>query len=809
MLDVSARAENVPTVLLAGLDLLLAGIGIFGGSQQLIYCNAAFGTLRGLPESLCQPGTALEDIVRYTATRGDYGPGEPESQVQIRMAEIKNHPVWEVEQEIPGGRRLLILHTPVPDQGLMITYTDVTEARATERKLRENEERYTLVSQAVAEGIYDWNIEQNTLFVSPRLMEIFGFEGVNLTSRDWFALVHEEDRELYRDALRECFRGRTARVDCEYRILVRSGEYRWVEDHGLPIRDGTGRAIRLVGAVSDVTQRKETERALKESEQRYDLALQATNESVYEWDVASGQMYYSPRLYAILGLTAEELRTAEDWLRRVHPEDLPTYSAATVAHLKGATKRLEIEYRYRRRDGAWHWARQHGIAQRDENGRAIRMIGSTGDITAEKQLAEELEKARRRLQDAIEAIAEGFVLFDPQDRIVMCNSQYRSLFHEVADQVRSGNSFGSVLRAAVERGMFPAAEPDPEAWLSSQLERRKRAAGPRETQMKGGIHLQVSDYRMNDGSLVSIYTDVSDLRRRQEELERAKAVAEAALEQLRAAQQQLIVREKLASLGQLTAGIAHEIKNPLNFVNNFAEVSAELVGELREMLAPEPLDETTRAEIEDLASMIKANLEKVVQHGRRADSIVKNMLLHSREGTGERSSVDLNATLEESLNLAYHGERAEKPDFNITVITDLDPAAGAVEVFPQEFIRVLLNLISNSFYAVHGKKAEHFDEAYEPTLSVATKGYDDRVEIRIRDNGTGIPDEVRAKMFNPFFTTKPAGEGTGLGLSLSYDIVVKQHGGQIGVDTLPGEFTEITVTLPRARGACKPQRDST
>jgi signal transduction histidine kinase len=273
------------------------------------------------------------------------------------------------------------------------------------------------------------------------------------------------------------------------------------------------------------------------------------------------------------------------------------------------------------------------------------------------------------------------------------------------------------------------------------------------------------------------------------------------LEDLHRAQDRLVQSEKLASLGQLTAGIAHEIKNPLNFVNNFAEVSAELVDELATALVPATLDEDIRIEVDELTGMIKGNLEKVVQHGRRADSIVKNMLLHSREGTGERRSVDLNATAEESLNLAYHGARAEKPDFNVTLKTELDPTVGSIEIYPQEFVRVLLNLISNGFYAAHKRKSQDGeDPSFEPTLTLSTKGYPDRVEIRVRDNGTGIPQEIKEKMFNPFFTTKPAGEGTGLGLSLSYDIVVKQHGGTIEVDTKPGEFTEFTIALPRPGG---------
>src|ERR1019366_9308015 len=201
-------------------------------------------------------------------------------------------------------------------------------------------------------------------------------------------------------------------------------------------------------------------------------------------------------------------------------------------------------------------------------------------------------------------------------------------------------------------------------------------------------------------------------------------------------------------------------------------------------------------DVGELTQMLKSNLEKVVQHGKRADSIVKNMLLHSREGSGEHRSADINALVEESLNLAYHGARAEKPGFNIMLKRDLDPDAGAVELYPQEITRALLNLISNGFYAATQRKSVE-KETFEPLLIAATKNRGDTVEIRLRDNGTGIPPEVKEKMFNPFFTTKPVGEGTGLGLSLSHDIIVKQHAGSIEVDTQPGVFTEFRIVLPR------------
>ena len=271
----------------------------------------------------------------------------------------------------------------------------------------------------------------------------------------------------------------------------------------------------------------------------------------------------------------------------------------------------------------------------------------------------------------------------------------------------------------------------------------------------------------------------------------------ASLEELRTTQDRLVQTQKLALLGQLTAGIAHEIKNPLNFVNNFSGISAELIGELQATLKGMPLDDKARTEINELTDTLKSNFDKVVHHGRRADAIVKNMLQHSREGSGEHRVIDINALVEESLNLAWHGARAETQGFEVKLKQSFDPSAGGADVFPQDIRRALLNLIANGFYAATRRRAETNGADYEPTLTASTRNLGDRVEVRIRDNGTGMTPDVREKMFNPFFTTKPTGEGTGLGLSISHDVIVKQHAGTIEVDTQPGEFTEIRIVLPR------------
>jgi signal transduction histidine kinase len=280
------------------------------------------------------------------------------------------------------------------------------------------------------------------------------------------------------------------------------------------------------------------------------------------------------------------------------------------------------------------------------------------------------------------------------------------------------------------------------------------------------------------------------------ELRAARDAAEAALRELQAAQAKLLHAEKMASLGQLTAGIAHEIKNPLNFVNNFAGLSVDLLDELKETAAAalEKLDEDQRAEFDEAVAMLTGNLQKIAEHGRRADGIVRSMLLHSRGGTGEWQSVNLNGVIDEALNLAYHGARAQDPSFNITMERELDPNLAPLEIVPQDITRVFLNLFGNGFYAAAKKSREAGDR---PVLTVTTRDLGSEVEVRVRDNGTGIPPESRNRLFQPFFTTKPTGEGTGLGLSISYDIVTQQHGGTIGVDSEFGAFTEFTVRLPR------------
>ena len=283
---------------------------------------------------------------------------------------------------------------------------------------------------------------------------------------------------------------------------------------------------------------------------------------------------------------------------------------------------------------------------------------------------------------------------------------------------------------------------------------------------------------------------IQELDLKRKAIEETNTALQKSLEELKAAQAQLIQSEKMASLGELTAGIAHEIQNPLNFVNNFSEVSNELIDEMTEQL-----EKGNTEDAKAIASEVKMSLEKINFHGKRADGIVKSMLHHSRTSNNKKEPTDINALADEYLRLAFHGMRAKDMSFNSAMKTDYDESIGLIKIISQDVGRVILNLITNAFYAVTEKKKIHQD-GYEPTIAVSTKKIGNKIEVKVKDNGTGIPQKALDKIFQPLFTTKPTGQGTGLGLSLSYDIVTKGHGGELKVETKDGEYTEFSIILP-------------
>ncbi len=761
----SDNADNRNLVTLADhLDCLDIGIGLFDEALCLVECNALFRRLRGYPEALCRPGATMQALLEHNAGQGDYGPGDPATQAAERIAEIEKRVPRRVERRFDDGRILEIDYRFADDGYTFVNYADVTDQR-------EMEARHSLVLEAASEGIYDWDIATNRLWVSDRLRKIFGFGDGEIVSDTWFEKVHPDDADRYRSAVREYFKSDLARLDVEYRIRQQSGAYRWVLDQGRAIRDSGGRVIRLVGAVSDVTQRVDAEQRVRDNEERYALAMSGANDGLWDWDLRTGEIYASERLQDIMGIAVEgQSVTAAEWQANINPDDLGDFQARMRAHLRGETPGYEAEFRVIHPKLGERWVLHRGLGLRGDAGRVYRMAGSISDITDRRHVELALERANREIEqtyqrfvDALEAASEGFVVFDSEDRIALCNSKYRQYFidganEEVGEIVRPGTTFGDLIRAAFKCGMFPEAGDDEDAWVKSRLDRRRQSdSDTMELKQGTGRWLQINERRMQDGGIVSVYADVTELKIREEELRKAKESAE----------------EATRTKSQFLANMSHELRTPLNAV----------IG-ITEMLEEDARDD----ELEDYVEP----LQRVTRAGKHLLHLINEVLDLSKIEAGHLEfhleDIDLKTLAGELAQTAEPLAQTNANAFKIDCPGDI----GILHADVTRVRQVVLNLLSN---------ACKFTEKGEVRLTVSRDGADgaEWIGFAVSDTGIGLTPEQIGRLFEEFSqadtsTTRKYG-GTGLGLSISRRLC-RMMGGDIAVSSKPGAGSVFTARLP-------------
>ena len=593
--------------------------------------------------------------------------------------------------------------------------------------------------------------------------------------------------------------------------------------------DGTITGVVIINR--EVTERRKAELLLQDSEERLRLALTAANQGLYDLNPQTGIAIVSPEYATMLGYSPDEFsETNAKWIERLHPDDLEQVATTYQAYVNGEISNYKMEFRQRTKNGEWKWILSIGkFVEWDEAGQPLRMLGTHTDISDRKQAELDLQESQRFLQTVIDTFPIAVFWKDRQSVFLGCNnksalaaglSSPTEIIGKTDYDLPWGNTEADLYRADDREVM------DSNKAKLGIVETQKLADGS--TIWIETNKLPLYNLKNEVIGVLGTYQDISD--RKRTELERDQLLQELSqlngeleqanhqleeysltLEQrveertneLKNAQERIVAQEKLASLGTLTAGIAHELRNPLNFVKNYAEGSIELMQELLEALQPifASQESQTASFVETIIIDLQENASTIHRHSLRAAEIISSMMEHARSEPSAMQSTPLNALLNEAMNLACHAKQSQDVNFKVDSHTDYDPEVSLVDVIPNTLMRAFINLIDNACDAMRSKQARlNLDEAsrstYIPSLRVSTQLMGDTVKICIRDNGCGIPPQIQSKILDPFFTTKPPGSGTGLGLSLTYDIIVKQHQGKLEISSSADEFTEILVVIP-------------
>ncbi len=793
------------------LDSLPGSLIYTDEDLNIVFCNDGYRDVFPGQRDMLQPGRNYVDMLTHLASIGAYGEGTVESLVAERIEGIKNPTDRIHETHSPDGRIFRVRRKSVAGGGTVTVATDITDSRHAEEKLARTQAQLRLALENIPGGIELVDKDMNYVFFNDQYWQMHDYpEGllkVGGPASD--EVVFQAERGDYgagdvatlMAGAQEPF---TAGERNSYERTLPNG--RTINFNVAPTPDGG-----YVTIATDISERKKAEEELAAKETQLRLALESMPGGIVLCDTELNYVLANARYGELCGipqrLLANRGSTREVMRFQAERGDFGPGDVETLTNDLFDLYRSSEPVSYERSFVGGDRTVQIDLAPTPDGGYVSTVIDITERKAAEQALQEretQLTAAFQEFDAVLSHIEYGVLFMDSNLKARIINRAFGRIWGISQEFIDTAPGMRELIEYNKDTGLYDIAAEAWEAWIEARVETvRQGNFGPVDLPRADGTIIQYQCIALPDGGRMLTYFDITELKQREMELIAARDDAERTLRELELAQERLVQSEKMASLGQLTAGIAHELKNPLNFVNNFARLSDEMLEELAEILEGpvSALDEEMREEIGDLMETTRGNLAKINQHGRRADAIIKNMLLHSRESSGEAQSVGLNGLAEEALNLAYHGARAENSDFNVDIERAFSEAGGEIDCFPQDLMRVFLNLISNAMYAANSRKASGERPGQAPIISVRTGDADGYAVVEVRDNGGGIPDDIRQQIFTPFFTTKPAGEGTGLGLSISYDIVVKQHGGAMTVESEPGEFTVFKVTLPRRMAA--------
>jgi PAS domain S-box-containing protein len=716
--------------------------------------------------------------------------------------------------------------------GVVIINRDVTERREAELLLQDSEERLRLALTAANQGLYDLNPQTGIAIVSPEYATMLGYspDEFEETNAKWIERLHPEDLERVATTYQAYVNGDISNYKVEFRQRTKNGEWKWILSIGKFVEWGNaGQPLRMLGTHTDISDRKLAEENLQAERSRLQLALDAAKMGSWSCNLQTGKLFWSDRAQEIFGFASGTFPGDRDtFISMIYPEDREMVLQA-IARTFETTAPYQVEYRIQRLDGIICWVAVWGIIPPNVSAAEQQLIGVIADISDRKQAELNLRESQRFLQTVIDTFPLAVFWKDRQSVFLGCNIKTAQAAGLNSPTEIIGKTDYDLPWSLEETEIYRA--DDREVMESNQAK-----LGVIETQkLANGTTIWIETnklplYNLNDEviGVLGTYQDISD--RKRTELERDQLLQELSqlnseleqanhqleeysltLEQrveertneLKNAQERIVAQEKLASLGTLTAGIAHELRNPLNFVKNYAEGSIELMQELLEALQPifASQESQTASFVETIIIDLQENASTIHRHSLRAAEIISSMMEHSRSEPSAMQSTPLNALLDEAMNLACHAKQSQDANFKVDSHTDYDPEVSLVDVIPNTLMRAFINLIDNACDAMRSKQARlNLDEVsrstYTPSLRVSTQLMGDTVKICIRDNGCGIPPQIQSKILDPFFTTKPPGSGTGLGLSLTYDIIVKQHQGKLEIASSADEFTEILVEIP-------------